>query len=207
MLYSLWSNDEKPTAAAEVTLDDTTEGEERNALALVAEPVEPHVMANAERPDEDHWGDDQRDEPSVMSSVSVLDPVENDEPNTFSAEAEETIETGSIDNTLHVENEMSPLVEAPEEPAETVQAVPTAPRSASEPSANEARATVEVQLAIFPWGDVYVNNQRRGASPPLKTLSLRPGTYQIQVRNGNLPPYTTSLEVTEESELTIRHRF
>lgn len=99
----------------------------------------------------------------------------------------------------------------PDEPEAAVDTPEPAPRQVAntQPAATQQATTntVAVQLSIFPWGDVYVNNRRQGASPPLKSLNLRPGRYQIQVRNGELPPYNTTLEVSEGSELTIRHRF
>ncbi len=48
--------------------------------------------------------------------------------------------------------------------------------------------TVQVRFNVRPWGDVYVNGARRGASPPLRSVSLTPGVYQIEIRNGSLPP-------------------
>lgn len=70
---------------------------------------------------------------------------------------------------------------------------------------------VQVQLRILPWGEVYVGGRRRGVSPPLKTLSLPPGVYRIEVRNGELPPYRTRLVVDPEAgakqDLVISHRF
>ncbi|MFB8831848.1 serine/threonine-protein kinase [Azotobacter sp. CWF10] len=70
---------------------------------------------------------------------------------------------------------------------------------------------VQVQLRILPWGEVYVGGRRRGVSPPLKTLSLPPGVYRIEVRNGELPPFRTRLVVDPEAggkqDLVISHRF
>ncbi|RQZ20615.1 serine/threonine protein kinase [Burkholderia sp. Bp9031] len=62
----------------------------------------------------------------------------------------------------------------------------------SAPAAAEQRPTkqetVQVRFNVRPWGDVYVNGARRGASPPLRSVSLTPGVYQIEIRNGSLPP-------------------
>ncbi|MBR8220684.1 serine/threonine protein kinase, partial [Burkholderia ambifaria] len=62
----------------------------------------------------------------------------------------------------------------------------------SAPAAVEQRQpkqeTVQVRFNVRPWGDVYVNGARRGASPPLRSVSLTPGVYQIEIRNGSLPP-------------------
>ncbi|SOE98672.1 serine/threonine protein kinase [Burkholderia sp. OK233] len=47
---------------------------------------------------------------------------------------------------------------------------------------------VPVRFQVYPWGEVYVGGVKRGVSPPLKTLALAPGTYDIEIRNGELPP-------------------
>ncbi|WP_396330594.1 serine/threonine protein kinase [Burkholderia anthina] len=86
-------------------------------------------------------------------------------------------------------------------PSEAAEAPATAPASPSDADtavaavnaqATEQRPpkqeTVQVRFNVRPWGDVYVNGARRGASPPLRSVSLTPGVYQIEIRNGSLPP-------------------
>lgn len=137
-------------------------------------------------------------EPDPLAMTPVDDAEQLEGPVEESSENSEA----AIDNSaLTPPDEPEPAVDAPE-PAPR-QVANTQPAATQQATTN----TVAVQLSIFPWGDVYVNNRRQGASPPLKSLNLRPGRYQIQVRNGELPPYNTTLEVSEGSELTIRHRF
>ncbi|WP_423767348.1 hypothetical protein [Burkholderia aenigmatica] len=57
-----------------------------------------------------------------------------------------------------------------------------------QPRPQKAQETVQVRFNVRPWGDVYVNGARRGASPPLRSVSLTPGVYVIEIRNGSLPP-------------------
>ena len=64
-----------------------------------------------------------------------------------------------------------------------------------------------VTLAITPWGEVLVDGERRGVSPPLTTLRLRPGSYSIEVRNGDAPPLQARIEVKAGETKTLRHRF
>ncbi|AWV01466.1 serine/threonine protein kinase [Burkholderia sp. JP2-270] len=59
----------------------------------------------------------------------------------------------------------------------------------------KAQETVQVRFNVRPWGDVYVNGARRGASPPLRSVSLTPGVYQIEIRNGSLPPLHRTVAV------------
>jgi serine/threonine protein kinase len=64
-----------------------------------------------------------------------------------------------------------------------------------------------VTLNILPWGDVFVNGQARGASPPRKRLSLIEGTYTIMIKNGGFEPFTSVVEVKRGQEYSITHQF
>jgi serine/threonine-protein kinase len=64
-----------------------------------------------------------------------------------------------------------------------------------------------VTLAIAPWGEVLVNGEPRGVSPPLTTLRLAPGTYAIEVRNGDAPPMKAQIEIKAGETHRLRHRF
>lgn len=107
--------------------------------------------------------------------------------------------------------------------AEPTPIEPSAPAPAAEPvapapprpavAAAERRPTPAppaegtVTLAIAPWGEVLVNGEPRGVSPPLTKLALTPGAYAIEVRNGDAPPLKASIEVKAGQVLTLRHRF
>ncbi|WP_412528049.1 protein kinase domain-containing protein [Burkholderia lata] len=80
--------------------------------------------------------------------------------------------------------------QASKAPSEAVTAVAAvnAPTAESQPRPPKAQETVQVRFNVRPWGDIYVNGARRGASPPLRSVSLTPGVYLIEIRNGALPP-------------------
>ncbi|WP_424945342.1 hypothetical protein [Burkholderia anthina] len=78
-------------------------------------------------------------------------------------------------------------VPAPASPSDADTAVAAVNAQATEPRPPK-QETVQVRFNVRPWGDVYVNGARRGASPPLRAVSLTPGVYQIEIRNGSLPP-------------------
>ncbi|WP_175942314.1 serine/threonine-protein kinase [Burkholderia pyrrocinia] len=79
----------------------------------------------------------------------------------------------------------APAPKPPPEADTAVAAVNVLPAEQRPPKTQE---TVQVRFNVRPWGDVYVNGARRGASPPLRSVSLTPGVYQIEIRNGSLPP-------------------
>jgi hypothetical protein len=85
-------------------------------------------------------------------------------------------------------------------PSETVVAIATASGATAAPVEEPSAApkppdTVPVRFKIRPWGEVYVGGAKRGVSPPLRTLSLAPGVYQIEIRNGNLKPLRRTLKI------------
>jgi hypothetical protein len=79
------------------------------------------------------------------------------------------------------------------------------PPAVAEVIAPPAQGTV--QLAVSPWGNVEVDGKPAGTTPPLSRLTLPVGTHQIVVRNDDFPAFTTSVTVSEDKPVTVRHRF
>ncbi|KAG8154550.1 serine/threonine-protein kinase [Burkholderia catarinensis] len=79
----------------------------------------------------------------------------------------------------------TPVPRPQSETGTAIAAVNVLPAEQRPPKTQE---TVPVRFNVRPWGDVYVNGARRGASPPLRSVSLAPGVYVIEIRNGSLPP-------------------
>jgi class 3 adenylate cyclase len=73
------------------------------------------------------------------------------------------------------------------------------------PAPSVSNATI--QFAITPWGDVYVDGKRKGASPPLTSVSIAPGKHRIEIRNSVLPPYSHTHEIGPNEKLNISHKF
>jgi len=80
-------------------------------------------------------------------------------------------------------------------------AAPAAPATAT------AAATGIVQLAILPWGEVFVDGKRRGVSPPLRSIEIPPGLHTIEVRNTSFPSHAQRVEVRAGEPVRIRHHF
>ncbi len=80
--------------------------------------------------------------------------------------------------------------------------------------AREAREALALQpangiirIAVSPWGQVEVNGVTAGVSPPLNELTLPEGRHQITIRNGDFPPYSTTVKVTAGQPISIKYRF
>jgi class 3 adenylate cyclase len=64
-----------------------------------------------------------------------------------------------------------------------------------------------LELAVTPWGEVVVNGQRRGVSPPLRVLEIAPGSHTIEIKNSTFPTHVEKVEVKSGEAIKIRHRF
>ena len=64
-----------------------------------------------------------------------------------------------------------------------------------------------LNIAVAPWGEVFVNGKSRGVSPPMKNLKLPPGKYKIEIRNTTFAPRVEVVQVKSREEVTIRHVF
>jgi eukaryotic-like serine/threonine-protein kinase len=110
----------------------------------------------------------------------------------------------------------------PEEPASVAgapQAVPPvplpaepAPLAQTEPLAIKTAHVLESQpatliLAVAPRGEVYIDGEHHGATPPLKALDLEPGMHRIEIRNGSRKPFVTYVTLNAGDERRIRHDF
>lgn len=79
-----------------------------------------------------------------------------------------------------------------------------APREAA-PAAPAAKGTLN--LAVSPWGQVEVDGAPAGTTPPLNRLQLAEGRHTVVIRNEDFPAYTTTVNVTADQPVTVKHRF
>lgn len=98
----------------------------------------------------------------------------------------------------------APISETAREPAKKSAANPPA-KSTLKP-APAVLATGNVNLAISPWGEVFVDGVSRGISPPLSTLTLPVGSHRVIIRNGEAE-FSASVEVKADEPVRLRHRF
>ena len=66
--------------------------------------------------------------------------------------------------------------------------------------------TGKVQIAVTPWGEVFVDGAAKGVSPPLSRLNLPAGTHRIEIRNG-ADKHVISVQVVAGKEVKVRHKF
>jgi outer membrane biosynthesis protein TonB len=105
-----------------------------------------------------------------------------------------------------------PPAPKPEEAAKIVAAPPRLPpRPAPQPTATttepQPAGTAKLIVAVEPQGEIYVDGEHAGTTPPLTTLKLQPGMHRIEIRNGSRKPYLTYMTVEPGDERRIRHDF
>jgi len=78
----------------------------------------------------------------------------------------------------------------------------------AEPDAPAAPAGVAlITLAIAPWGEVYVDGDRIGVSPPVNEVKVAPGKRKIEIRNSSFPVYAQVVELKADQKVRIKHKF
>jgi class 3 adenylate cyclase len=68
-------------------------------------------------------------------------------------------------------------------------------------------APTSISLGVAPWGEVYVDGNKKGVSPPLNSLQVTPGKHQIEIRNTTFPPYKQTVDLKPGEQLKIKHKF
>jgi class 3 adenylate cyclase len=127
--------------------------------------------------------------PAQTSAPKVADtpkaPVENARPKP----------TGEKKAVAKTEKKVAP------KPVVVASAAKTSPASAA------SAAPARIELAVNPWGEVFVDGRSRGVSPPLRTLEISPGSHTIEIRNSTFPSRTEKVEIKPGDAVRIRHRF
>lgn len=85
---------------------------------------------------------------------------------------------------------------------------PTAVRLAPQGTPPEAAvAGTTYKLLIQPWGTIVVDGVERGATPPLKHITLPPGEHTIRIVNPGFPEHTVTVQSVEGQSGTIELDF
>lgn len=92
-------------------------------------------------------------------------------------------------------------------PAASGSGTSTQASASAAPATPKAPSKIVVSLAIAPWGEVYVDGQMKGVSPPLKSLSLAPGKHKIEIRNTTFPSHTVEIDDSAKDKIKIQHKF
>jgi serine/threonine-protein kinase len=111
----------------------------------------------------------------------------------------------------------APAISTPEEPA-PLSLPPATPDKAPPPAEPSAKPdaslltqipvkTATVTFAITPWGEVFVDKESKGVSPPLTRLQLPPGPVRIEIRNTGAPSMVKEFVLAEGETVRLKHKF
>jgi len=64
-----------------------------------------------------------------------------------------------------------------------------------------------IVLDVRPWGEVFVDGEAKGRTPPLVRLNVPPGPRVIELRNGRFKPVRMEMQLQPGEELELRHVF
>jgi class 3 adenylate cyclase len=64
-----------------------------------------------------------------------------------------------------------------------------------------------VSIAVTPWGEVYLDGNIQGISPPLNELEVTPGTHNIEIRNKTSKKYSRTILVKPGQKIFIKYKF
>ncbi len=101
---------------------------------------------------------------------------------------------------------LPPVVSASSAPKpQSANASPATPTPPAKISAHKGNA--QLSFAVTPWGEVYLDGEKMGASPPLKELKVAAGKHTIEIRNVDFPPYKETLLLKADSSKKLKHIF
>lgn len=94
----------------------------------------------------------------------------------------------------------------------TVTVAPPAPEPKDKEPAEKAKAAPPpppgvLNIAVAPWGEVYVNGVKRGVSPPLQELALPAGSHTIELRNAAFAPHVEKITLAAGGRARIQYKF
>jgi class 3 adenylate cyclase len=100
----------------------------------------------------------------------------------------------------------------PERPPQPVEKTPVAKaaRPATAPPQSPAPAaggTGTVLVTVQPWGEIFVDGQRRGEAPPLYELRVSSGRHRIEIRHPDFPSHVRNVDIAHGASVEVRHVF
>jgi hypothetical protein len=88
-----------------------------------------------------------------------------------------------------------------------VQEAPHPVKAAAKVPPPQPRGKAQLVLAVSPGGEIYIDGNYLGETPPMTTFDLDPGMYRIEVRSASHKPFLTYMTVEPGDVRRIRHDF
>jgi len=134
--------------------------------------------------------------PEVKKKAETSAKAKRVETPAVAKKAETSAKTKKIETLAEAKKEEIP---APTSEDQKITAMATTPE--------DPAASATISLGIAPWGEVYVDGNKKGVSPPLNRLQVAPGKHEIEIRNATFPPYKQSVNLKPGEQFKIKHKF
>ncbi len=72
---------------------------------------------------------------------------------------------------------------------------------------SSAKRPAIIGFQIAPQGDIFVDGELKGTSPPLTRLEVPPGVHTIEVRSAGYPPLRLEMSLKPAEEIKVTHEF
>lgn len=147
--------------------------------------------------------------PAVVVAPPLPAPIDHVTPEPVKPAALPPSAASSVPAVASAPAAGTPAASKPPKSAEAAASKPAVrPKPKPAPEAAPAPAVVmgAVQIAVAPWGEVFVDGNAKGVAPPLSRLSLSTGPHRIEIRNGE-ERHVVNIEVTSDKEVRVSHRF
>ncbi len=142
------------------------------------------------------------------TAQTVVSPAESVPEKPLSAENAEIKQTEPVQPPPPALSAILPPEIPGESPLDSVQTTePADNEKKAPPKPAPAISTATFQFAVTPWGEIYVDGKRKGASPPLSSISVSPGKHRIEIKNATFRPYSHSHDIRPNEKLKISHKF
>jgi serine/threonine-protein kinase len=105
-------------------------------------------------------------------------------------------------HSIEAAKEAPPLVDAP-----PLAAVPDKVEPVVVTPPVVALGTATLTLAIAPWGEIYIDGQSTGFSPPMLTLEITAGKHKIEIKNDGASSYSTDVELKAGEVKRLKYKF
>lgn len=86
-------------------------------------------------------------------------------------------------------------------------ATPGSATTAANGAAPAAPGNGTINIAVKPWGEVIVDGENKGVSPPLRKITVPEGKHRVEVNNPGFPSYSAEVEVAKNKSITVSYQF
>lgn len=141
-------------------------------------------------------------------NAAGIDKEEN-EAEHIAATPEQTANLGVLDNEPVLEPAPSPASAPAQErqvAAKVSVASPVQRAAQVAPKALPA-AVGKVALSVQPWGEVWVDGELKGVTPPLRSLELSTGLHSIEVRSPGFNSLQRTIDVQADMVTSVTYEF